>query len=106
MSIPQENNNRGTRVVMAIYFMVDKMIPYLVKFTFPFWALPYLFIMGLIKMINLTKLIVTFGLSLLSPAETPKLVFALVKGNGRYLKKNSENVLIHQFYDYTSRSKP
>ena len=34
----------------------------------------------------------------------PKLAFALVKGNGRYLKKNTENVLINQFYDYTSRS--
>ena len=104
MSIPQESNNIGTHLVMTIYYLVDKIIPYLVKFTFPLWALPFLTGMRIIKSIHFTKLIFSFLFSLFSPAEVPKLAFALVKGNGRYLKKNTENVLINQFYDYTSRS--
>ena len=104
MSIPQENRTTAHSILMTIYFMVDKIIPYLVKFTFPLWALPFLSLLALLKMFNFAKLIFTFFLSLLSASEVPKLPFALVKGNGKYLKKNDENVLIHQFYDYTSRS--
>jgi len=42
--------------------------------------------------------------NLLYPNTPPQLAYALLKGNGQYLRDKQETVLIRQFYDYTSRS--
>ena len=60
MSIPQENRSKVKQFVMAIYFMVDRIIPYLVKFTLPFWAIPFITIMAFFKLFKLVKLVGLF----------------------------------------------
>ena len=104
MSIPHENRSKVKQFVMAIYFMVDRIIPYLVKFTLPLWAIPFITIMTFFKLFKLVKLVVLFLVSLINGRDISQMAYALVKGNGRYLKKNCEEVFVHQFYDYTSRS--
>lgn len=39
------------------------------------------------------------------PNLPPTLAYAILKGNGQYLRDQHEAVLTRQFYDYTSRSK-
>jgi hypothetical protein len=73
---------------MAVYYLVDRVIPYLVKLTFPLWVLPFLCCLFIYKTFNLWRNIFNFLFSLVSPQTSPELVFALVKGNGRYLRKN------------------
>lgn len=91
---------------MTIYFFVDRFIPYLIKATLPFWALPYFTCMLVLKTINLWKSIICLIFELISPSALPRLVFAVVKGNGRYLRSHNEHVYVDQFYHYSLRSKP
>jgi len=58
-----------------------------------------------LKTINLWRNIFWLLVDLFSPNSLPKLVFAVVKGNGRYLRAHRENVYTEQFYHYTLRSK-
>ncbi len=105
MSITEKPKHAFSAIVMAVYFLIDKIIPYLVKITFPFWALPFISFTIAWKFIRLWKNIISFLLSLLNPDTPPTLAYAILKGNGQYLRKHSQDVLVHQFYDYTSRSK-
>jgi hypothetical protein len=105
MSIPQPSRNKVNNLVMAVYLLVDRLIPYLIKLSFPLWALPFLGCMLTIKTINLWKSIFWLLVELFSPSSLPQLVFAVVKGNGRYLRSQHENVYTQQFYHYTLRSK-
>ena len=105
MSIPQSTRNKVNTLIMAVYLIVDRLIPYLIKLTFPIWALPVLGCMLTVKTVNLWKSIFWLLMEVASPNSLPKLVFAVVKGNGRYLRANHENVYVHQFYHYTLRSK-
>jgi hypothetical protein len=104
MSMPEEARNCTRSLVMSIYLLVDKVIPYAIKITFPFWAVPFLFFMLAWKTFRLWKHIFNFAASLLNPNSPPVLAYAILKGNGQYLRSQSEDVLTHQFYDYTSRS--
>jgi len=105
MSIPQPTRNKVNHLVMIVYLIVDRLIPYFIKFTFPIWALPFLGCMLTLKTINLWRNIFWLLVDLFSPNSLPKLVFAVVKGNGRYLRAHRENVYTEQFYHYTLRSK-
>lgn len=93
------------RVVMTVYLMVDRLIPYAIKLTFPLWALPVLCFMLASRTIRIWRSILEFIWSVVYPNTPPVLGYAILKGNGQYLRTNREEVLIQQFYDYTSRSK-
>lgn len=57
------------------------------------------------KFLNFWRHFGSLAVNLIYPNTPPQLAYALLKGNGQYLRDKGETVLIRQFYDYTSRSK-
>jgi|JI6StandDraft_1071083.scaffolds.fasta_scaffold557392_1 hypothetical protein len=89
MSIPEESRSRIRSLVMAVYIMVDRIIPYVIKLTFPFWAFPVLCFMMASKTIRIWKSIISFVFSVLYPNSPPVLAYAILKGNGQYLRNHN-----------------
>ncbi len=76
-----------------------------VVFFFPFWLPIYLCFTSTTRTFNLIKNVIRFTTSIWYESPTEPLPYAILKGNGKYVKDHDENVLINQLYDYTVRSK-
>jgi hypothetical protein len=54
---------------------------------------------------NFIKKIIELPTSIYKPKVTEPIQYAILKGNGKYLKTDSDLVFTYQLYDYTVRSK-
>ena len=69
------------------------------------WLPFYLIFTSTSRTIKSIKNIYHFLFSLIAVGPTDQLQYALLKGNGKYLKTDHPAVFTHQFYDYTARSR-
>ena len=92
-------------ILLLAYRYMDYWLPALLLLSLPLWLLPtatgYLFY----KAHRLIKLTLKKGHELAKSDASPTLHYAVLKGNGKYLREE-EDAFVKQFYDYTSRRKP
>jgi len=96
-------NNYLYSLLLLIYTYMDYWIPCIVIFTFPLWIFPYLLFLIFSKTISIIRYVYTIGVSLVRPVNLCQLYYAVLKGNGRYLKEDCKDVYTQQLYDYTAR---
>lgn len=69
-----------------LHKFLEYLIPITVILTLPLWAFPYLFFFTIHKIINFIEYLhITFSFLLHSTHSSP-LHYAILKGNGRYLR--------------------
>lgn len=90
--------------ILTLFDILDKTISVLLKLTFPLWVIPFLTILMLLKIANFWKHLGYLIERIMHPNLPPTLAYAILKGNGQYLRDQHEAVLTRQFYDYSSRS--
>lgn len=90
-------------LVQLAHAYMDYWMPCLVVLTFPFWLLPVLTFLFLSKTLSFLRYLFTMVQSVMNPHQIPEVGYAILKGNGRYLREDSDKVLVNQFYDYTVR---
>lgn len=94
-----------SEIKSGIFEMVlNKICNLFIKLTFPLWMIPYFAVLLCMKFLNFWRHVGSLIGNLVYPNTPPQLAYALLKGNGQYLRDKRETVLIRQFYDYTSRS--
>jgi hypothetical protein len=91
------------KVMALIILYMDYWLPLVVILTFPVWILPVLIYCLFSKLLQIFKCFLNIGNSLINATPTPDLCYAILKGNGRYLRDEGQSVHKKQFYDYTSR---
>lgn len=85
---------------------MDYWIPVCVLISFPVWILPGILYYLTHKILQGWRCAVAVSKTFMNlKPEKMELSYAILRGNGRYLREESENVHKKQFYDYTSRSK-
>jgi hypothetical protein len=94
------------KTLILAYRYMDYWIPVCIFLTFPIWILPGLLYYFACNLLHTCKSIKTITKALInSKPATSELSYAILRGNGRYLREEGEDVHKKQFYDYTSRSK-
>lgn len=91
-------------VLTLIHYYMDYAIPVLVVCCFPIWVLPYLIFLTFERTVNVARYLQAVCWYFTNPTHSKILYYAILKGNGRYLREDCQEVLIYQFYDYTARS--
>jgi hypothetical protein len=64
----------------------EYLIPIIVILTLPLWAIPYLIFIAIDKTINIIKYLHTAFAFLINTTHSAPLHYAILKGNGRYLR--------------------
>lgn len=85
---------------------MDIWLPLALFTTLPIWIVPALLYLLASRVLQLTRCFLRIGNNLIHHLPRDPPAYAILKGNGRYLRDDGENVHQKQFYDYTSRSKP
>lgn len=87
-----------------LFAALNLFLPLIFLLTFPLWILPYFYIYCFKK----AKALLGWGLGVKKRIEKrigeEQMEYAVLKGNGRYLRLDDARVLEYQFYDYTIRS--
>jgi hypothetical protein len=105
LNLAEQRHYSSESGLLTFYETFDKLFSLLIKLTFPLWVFPFLTILVFLKMANLWKHLGSLVTTLFYPNCPPPLAYAILKGNGQYLRDQHPMVLTRQFYDYTSRSK-
>jgi hypothetical protein len=104
MQAKASNSGLLENMMLLTFRYMDYWIPVCVFLSFPIWILPGVFYYLAWKVVQSWKSMVTLGRTLLFNTASSALSYAILRGNGRYLRVESEDVHKKQFYDYTSRS--
>lgn len=99
---PNKSNYLYSLLLLA-YTYIDYWIPFIAITTFPLWIFPYLLFLIFSKIITILRYLYTILVSILHLNSSSHLYYAVLKGNGRYLREDCEEVFTHQLYDYTAR---
>ena len=101
----QGHDSLKEKAFLLLHAYMDYIIPVAVLLTFPLWILPALIYYTNYKLFQIAKCILRMGNHIVGNPHPQQPAYAILKGNGRYLREDSENVHKKQFYDYTSRRK-
>lgn len=82
---------------------MDYWLPALIFITLPLWFLPAITAYLSWKLYSVCRCFLKIGNDLISNCSTAEFSYAVLKGNGRYLREDCPDTLKKQFYDYTSR---
>lgn len=95
-----------SQLLALIYYICILFFPVMLLCISPLWFPIYISLTIVAKILHSTySYLKKFRFfSMVSP--TSPLHYAVLKGNGKYIKSNAANCLAHQFYDYSSRSNP
>lgn len=88
---------------MFVYQTMDYWLPALIFLTLPLWFLPAISVYLSWKLYSICRCFLKIGNDLMSNCSSAEFSYAVLKGNGRYLREDCPDTLKKQFYDYTSR---
>jgi len=85
-----QQTNYLKKIIALIYNYMDYWIPCIVVCSFPLWLFPYLLFIAASKTYSLWSYIFKTVFAIVTPISSPPLYYAILKGNGRYLRDNPE----------------
>jgi hypothetical protein len=73
-------------LLLVVYTYIDYFIPFIVIFTFPLWVFPYFLFLSFSKIISVFRYLYLIAASIVDRSTPSHLYYAVLKGNGRYLR--------------------